>query len=159
MTNDTDTDGARLVGINHVALVVGDIETALEWYGTLFDLDLRGRTDSHAFIEMGDQFLALAETEQDPNHVDQQRHIGLVVDEARAVEHRLAELDVDRLQTDGFDFRDPWGNRIQIVEYEKVQFTKAANVLRGMGFGNLNKSAAAIDELAEKGMAPNRENT
>lgn len=157
--NDADTVRARLVGINHVALAVGDVDEALEWYGTLFDLDLRGRTDTHAFIDMGDQFLALTAAEQDDDVFDEHRHFGLVVDDPRAVEGRLADLDGDRLQTDGFDVRDPWGNRIQIVKYEDVQFTKGEDVLAGMGLDELHKSASAIEELAEKGMAPNRDST
>ncbi len=154
---DQDIEQARLVGINHVALVVDDVDEALEWYGTLFDINLRGRTDTHAFIDMGDQFLALTESEQEDDPSDEHRHFGLVVDEPSAVARQLAELEADRLRTDGFDFRDPWGNRIQIVKYENVQFTKEKNVLAGMGLNALDKSPSAIEELAEKGMAPPRD--
>ncbi len=155
---DSEDARARLVGLNHVALEVGDVEAALEFYRDLFAFDLRGRTDSGAFLDMGDQFVALAEadgsqegTERVP---DDHRHLGLVVDDADAVERRLEECGVERLSTGGVDFRDPWGNRIQVVEYGAVQFTKADHVLRGMGLSGLAKSDDAVAELAEKGMAP-----
>lgn len=143
---------ARLVGINHIALEVGDIEAALDFYRDIFEFDLRGRTDSAAFIDMGDQFLALSEGPADGRN--DHRHFGLVVDDSDAVERRLAEWEVEVLPTSGLDFRDPWGNRIQIVDYENVQFTKAEHVLAGMGLSNLEKFDSAIAELAEKGMAP-----
>lgn len=153
MTN-SDTRRARLVGVNHVALTVGDIEAALDFYAGIFEFDLRGRTDGAAFLDMGDQFLALAEADG-PENEDDSRHFGLVVDDAHAVERRLEERDVERLDsTSGLDFRDPWGNRIQIVGYEDVQFTKAEHVLRGMDLSALGKSESALAELAEKGMAP-----
>lgn len=151
--SDSDTARARLVGINHVALEVGDVEDALEFYGDIFEFELRGRTPSGAFLDMGDQFLALSEV-ADPGNADQHRHFGLVVDDADAVAERLQELDVEILPVSGLEFRDPWANRIQTVDYEAVQFTKAAHVLRGMDRSDLEKTDAAIAELAEKGMAP-----
>lgn len=151
---ESETARARLTGINHVALEVGSIEEALEFYGSIFEFDLRGRTDSMAFIDMGDQFLALAEADGAGGTADEHRHFGLVVDDATAVERRLDDLDVERLSAQGLEFRDPWGNRIQIVAYEEIQFTKAAHVLDGMGLSDLEKSESAIAELAEKGMAP-----
>jgi catechol 2,3-dioxygenase-like lactoylglutathione lyase family enzyme len=154
--NDSDTARARLVGINHVALEVGDIEEALDFYGDVFAFELRGRTDSGAFLDMGDQFLALSAVD-DPGDTDRHRHFGLVVDDADAVEGRLADLDVETLTGRGLDFRDPWGNRIQIVDYEEIQFTKADHVLRGMDLADLEKSDDAVAELAEKGMAPEEE--
>jgi len=154
--NDSDTARARLVGINHVALEVGDIEEALDLYGDVFAFELRGRTDSGAFLDMGDQFLALSAVD-DPGDTDRHRHFGLVVDDADAVEGRLADLDVETLTGRGLDFRDPWGNRIQIVDYEEIQFTKADHVLRGMDLADLEKSDDAVAELAEKGMAPEEE--
>jgi len=154
--NDSDTARARLVGINHVALKVGDIEEALDFYGDVFAFELRGRTDSGAFLDMGDQFLALSAVD-DPGDTDRHRHFGLVVDDADAVEGRLADLDVETLTGRGLDFRDPWGNRIQIVDYEEIQFTKADHVLRGMDLADLEKSDDAVAELAEKGMAPEEE--
>lgn len=151
----SDADHARLVGINHVALAVGDLEEALEFYGSIFEVDLRGRTDSAAFLDMGDQFLALMQDDGADGGRDTSRHFGLVVDNSDAVERQLQEHDVDRLDsTSGLDFHDPWGNRVQIVDYEDVQFTKAEHVLRGMNFSGLEKSESAIEELAEKGLSP-----
>ena len=155
MNDTSNPDRARPVGINHVALEVDDIETAVEFYRGLLAFELRGRTDSSAFLDMGDQFLALSESENsgDP---DDHRHFGLVVDDPEAVERRLDEMGIERLDTRGLDFRDPWGNRIQVVRYENVQFTKADHVLEGMGL-DLEKSDSAIEELEAKGMAPDRE--
>ena len=152
--SDRDGSHARLVGINHVALEVGDIEEALDFYGEIFDFDLRGRTTSGAFIDMGDQFIALAETDVAADTEDDHRHFGLVVDDLDAVESRLDELDVERVPTQGLEFRDPWGNRVQIVDYEEIQFTKPEHILNAMGLSELEKSDSALNELSEKGMAP-----
>jgi len=146
----TDAPRARPVGINHVALEVGDIEAALDFYREVFAFDLRGRTDGAAFLDMGDQFLALSAVD-DPGDPDAHRHFGLVVDDPAAVERRLADTDAESLG-DG-DFRDPWGNYVQVVAYEDVQFTKAEHVLDGMGL-DLGKSESAIHELREKGLVP-----
>ena len=151
--SDTTDPRARLVGMNHVALEVGDIEDALDFYGDIFDVELRGRSDTSAFIDMGDQFIALSETDDETDD-DRQRHFGLVVDDATVVEDRLEALDVDVLPGRGLDFRDPWGNRIQIVAYEDIQYTKPDHVLRAMGLDELEKTADAIAELEEKGMSP-----
>jgi catechol-2,3-dioxygenase len=151
---DADTSRARLVGINHVALEVGDLEAALEFYGAIFEFDLRGRSESGAFLDMGDQFLALTEKDESIDESDDHRHFGLVVDDLATVERRLEELDVERLSTTGLDFRDPWGNRIQIVAYEDIQFTKANHILRAMELSGLEKSESALNELSDKGMAP-----
>ncbi|WP_290818110.1 VOC family protein [Halovivax sp.] len=160
--SDSDDPGptderARLVGINHVAIAVGDVDEALERYGTLFDVDLRGRTETTAFLDMGDQFLAMAETGR-AGTPDEARHFGLVVDDAEAVERRLesnaeATVGFESLDASGIDLRDPWGNRVQVVDYEEIQFTKAEHVLSGMGLEGLEKTAAAREELAEKGLA------
>lgn len=154
----TERDRARLVGINHVALEVGDIDAALEWYGRLFAFELRGRSSSGAFIDLGDQFVALSETDAASDSADAVRHVGLVVDDFDAVERRLedADVDVERISTGGNDIRDPWGNRLQIVEYAEIQFTKADHVLEGMDVGaeRLRKTESALAELADKGMAP-----
>jgi catechol 2,3-dioxygenase-like lactoylglutathione lyase family enzyme len=141
----------RLLGINHVALEVDDVEEALGWYRRVFDFELRGRAGERmAFIDMGDQFIALAAGRtQAP---DDARHVGLVVDdkeEARAA-LRLAGVAV---QASGpLDFVDPWGNHLQVVDYREVQFTKTAEVLRGMGSGPLEKSERALRELRDKGL-------
>jgi predicted enzyme related to lactoylglutathione lyase len=155
-SDDGDHPRARLVGINHVALTVGDLDAALEWYDALFSVELRGRSPSMAFVDAGDQFLAFNEVAD--GSVDDVRHVGLVVDDAAAVESRLDAVDAERLATPHFDVRDPWGNRLQIVEYREVQFTKAAHVLAGMGLDpeadDLAKTAGALAELDAKGMAP-----
>jgi lactoylglutathione lyase len=143
---------ARAIGFNHVALEVGDIDEALAFYGRLFDFELRGRSKSSAFIDLGDQFLALQKgRSQAP---DDGRHFGLVVDDKDAVRRALVEAGVDLLPGQFFDFLDPWGNRVEIVSYENIQFTKAPNVLRGMGLSHLPKNQKAIEELSGKGMAP-----
>ena len=147
------TPRARLVGINHVALEVGDLEEALSFYGRLFAIELRGRVPGMAFVEMGDQFIALSEGRAQPP--DRARHFGLVVDDKDAVRRALDAAGIAPLPGRFLDFRDPWGNRIEIVGYDNIQFTKAPHVLRGMGLTHLAKSEKAIAELARKGMAPN----
>ena len=143
---------ARLIGFNHVAIEVGDLDEALEFYGRLFEIKLRGRGRSMAFVDAGDQFIAFSEgrTQSSDGH----RHIGLVVDDKRAVRRALTEMDVEVLPGRGLDFLDPWGNRWQVVEYSEIQFTKAPHILRGMGLGHLRKTEKAIEELRNKGLAP-----
>jgi catechol-2,3-dioxygenase len=141
---------ARLVGINHVALEVGDVGEALDWYGRFFELELRGRGGSMAFVDLGDQFIALA---RDPSpHVDRERHVGLVVDDKHEVRRTLEEAGVPVTPAPNLSFRDPWGNHVQVVDYRDVQFTKAPEVLRGMGL-ELEKSETAQAELREKGLS------
>jgi catechol 2,3-dioxygenase-like lactoylglutathione lyase family enzyme len=141
----------RLVGINHVVLEVADLGEALDFYGRVFDFELRGRVPGMAFIDIGDQFLVLAE-ERDTAPPDRERHFGLVVDDRDAVRRRLEEVGVEILGRRGLDFRDPWGNRVQVVEYGSVQFSKTESVLRGMGLDGLGKSEAALGELRAKGL-------
>ena len=143
---------ARAVGFNHVALEVGDIDEALAFYGRLFEFELRGRSDTDAFIDLGDQFIALQKGRRQPP--DDGRHFGLVVDDKNAVRKALADAGIATLPGPFLDFMDPWGNRIEIVGYANIQFTKAPHVLRGMGLAHLAKNADAIKELTEKGMAP-----
>ena len=146
-----DIERGRAVGLNDVALEVGDIEEALAFYGRLFDFELRSKSESMAFIDLGDQFIALQKGRR--QRPDDGRHFGLVVDNKEAVRRALADAAVDSLPGPFLDFRDPWGNRIEIVGYDNIQFTKAPNVLRGMGLEHLVKSEGAIKELAEKNMA------
>ena len=142
---------ARALGINHVVLEVGSIDEALEFYGAILEFKLRGRVEGRAFIDLGDQFIQLSENRtQEP---DGQRHFGLVVDDREAVRRALTESGV-KLLDKRLNFYDPWGNRIEIVSYENIQFTKANHVLTGMGLANIEKTSEAIAELAEKGMAP-----
>jgi lactoylglutathione lyase len=143
---------ARLVGFNHVALEVGDIEAALAFYGRLFDFELRSKSDSMAFIDLGDQFIALQKGRTQP--ADDGRHFGLVVDDKETARKALADAGVATLPGPFLDFFDPWGNRIEIIGYDNIQFTKAPHVLRGMGLAHLAKNDKAIKELADKGMAP-----
>jgi lactoylglutathione lyase len=148
----TKATKARVVGFNHVALEVGDIEAALDFYGRLFDFELRSKSDDMAFIDLGDQFIALQKGRAQA--ADDGRHFGLVVDNKEAVRKALADTGVETLPGPFLDFRDPWGNRIEIVAYDNVQFTKAPNVLRGMALQHLSKNKTAIKELTDKGMAP-----
>ena len=145
------TNRPHLVGINHVALEVGDLEAALGFYGEIFELGAIDREPGMAFIDMGDQFLALSEGRTQPP--DRARHFGLVVDDKPATRAVLEKRGVEIRPGPRLDFLDPWGNQIQIVDYRDIQFTKAPNVLRGMGLTRLTKNEKAKKELAEKGMS------
>jgi predicted enzyme related to lactoylglutathione lyase len=147
----TDADKPRLVGINHIALEVGNIDEALEFYGKIFDFALRGKRPGNAFIELGDQFINLMETKT--RHEDQRRHFGLVVDDRSSVRARVEAAGGRLLPGPFLDFLDPWGNRVEVIEYANIQFTKAPHVLHAMGF-DLDKNENARRELADKGMAP-----
>ncbi len=146
----TDTRKARALGLNHVALEVGDIEAALAFYGGFLDFELRSKSATAAFIDLGDQFIALSTGRSQPR--DDHRHVGLVVDDKEAVRAALEAMGVVVLPGRFLDFYDPWGNRIEIVAYQTIQFTKTAAVLRGMGITDLDKTEAARAELAAKGM-------
>ena len=141
---------ARLVGLNHVALEVGDVEEALAFYGRIFELELRGRSGRMAFVDIGDQFVALAEGRTQPP--DAHRHFGLVVDDKEAARRALQEAGVEVPGNGRLDFRDPWGNHVEVVDYREIQFTKDENVLRGMGLDGLEKSEKALEELRSKGL-------
>jgi predicted enzyme related to lactoylglutathione lyase len=140
----------RLAGINHVALEVGDLEQALAFYGEIFEIELRGQMASMAFIDIGDQFIALSEGRRQQR--DDSRHFGLVVDDKEAVRAAVQEAGAEIIPGRGLDFLDPWGNRVQVVEYGDIQFTKAPEILRGMGLDDLAKSPEALRELREKGL-------
>jgi extradiol dioxygenase family protein len=143
---------ARLIGINHVALEVGDLDAALEFYGRWLEFELRGRVPGMAFLDAGDQFLALAEGRaQAP---DDGRHFGLVVDDRDAVRAALDDAGIEVEPGRGLNVRDPWGNLVEVVDYREIQFTKAPSVLAGMGLEGLAKTEAARRELAEKGLTP-----
>ena len=143
---------ARLIGINHVALEVGDIDEALQWYGRYFEFELRGRIgDRMAFLDMGDQFIALSAGRS--GEPDRSRHFGLVVDDKEGVRAAMREAGLDVGPTGSLDVHDPWGNQIQIVDYREIQFTKASDVLHGMGLGELTKSESAQLELRDKGLS------
>lgn len=145
----------RLVGLNHIALEVGDIEEALRFYGSIFDFRLRGSHKDDkgnvvmAFIDMGDQFIALSRgRHQKP---DRDRHFGLVVDDRSAVRDLAVKAGAKMLETNFLDFLDPWGNRIEVVEYSDLQFTKSPGVLHAMGL-RLPKTDKARQELQAKRM-------
>ena len=141
---------ARAIGINHVALEVGDIDEALAWYGRFLDFELRGKRATMAFIDLGDQFLALSSPRrQGP---DDGRHFGLVVDDKEGVRAALIEAGVGVAPQGGLRFEDPWGNSVEIVDYRDVQFTKAPAILAALAPDGLEKSEAAREELARKGL-------
>jgi lactoylglutathione lyase len=144
---------ARVIGINHVALEVGDIEEALAFYARLFGFELRGRVPGMAFVDLGDQFLALAEGREQPR--DDGRHFGLVVDDLGAVRRALDEHGIEAIETgggSGFDFYDPWGNRVEVVEYSEIQFERTPGVKRKLGIEGLEKSESARREIEERGL-------
>ena len=149
MSDDTKP---RLVGINHVALEVGDIDAALAWYGRLFRFTLRGRGERNAFIDMGDQFINLTLAPMPARTETERRHIGLVVDDRSRILELAKAAGAKMVEGPFLDFLDPWGNRLEIIEYANIQFTKAPNVLHGMGLA-LDKNDKARKELADKGMA------
>jgi lactoylglutathione lyase len=140
------------VGINHVALEVGDLEEALDFYGRVFDFELRGRVRGMAFVDMGDQFLALSQGRA--AGPDEDRHFGLVVDDREAVRRALEEAGADIVRSRGLRFRDPWGNNVEVVEYGDIQFLKDEEVLAALGLAGLEKSEDALRELEEKGLRP-----
>ncbi|MEO1222625.1 MAG: VOC family protein [Pseudomonadota bacterium] len=141
---------ARAVGINHIALEVGDIDEALDFYGGFLEFTLRSKSTGMAFIDLGDQFIALSRGRSQPG--DDERHFGLVVDDKEAVRRVLEDMGVEIVSSRFLDFYDPWGNRIEIVGYDNIQFSKTEGVLRGMGLDGLGKTEKAMKELADKGM-------
>jgi catechol 2,3-dioxygenase-like lactoylglutathione lyase family enzyme len=149
--NNQHPKKARALGINHVVLEVDDLDKALEFYGSLFEFTLRGKSDHNAFIDLGDQFIQL--TLGRTQVPDTKRHFGFVVDDREAVKCAMERIGIKSIN-DRMNILDPWGNRIEIVPYDDVQFTKADHVLKGMGVGRLPKTANAIEELKKKGMAP-----
>jgi lactoylglutathione lyase len=148
----TEGNRPRLIGINHVAIEVGDINEALDWYGRIFDFMLRGKGERAAFIDMGDQFINLTLTSDYAVNGVEKRHLGFVVDDRSRVIELAKSAGARFVEGPFLDFLDPWGNRLEIIEYSNIQFTKAANVMRGMGLA-LGKNEKARKELADKGMA------
>ena len=143
---------ARAVGINHIALEVGDIDEALAFYGRFLEFDIARRSESGAFIYFGDQFINFSRGRRQAP--DDDRHFGIAVDDKELVRRTLAEMGVELLDGRFLDFLDPWGNRVEITTYTNIQYTKADHVLRGMGLGHLRKTEQAVEELRKKGMAP-----
>ena len=145
------SDRARLIGINHVALEVGDLDEALALYGRLFEFELRGRSHGMAFIDMGDQFLALAErANAEP---DASRHFGLVVDDIEVARAAVEREGLEIVGSRGLTFLDPWGNQVQVVDYRRIQFERTAGVRRKLGIDGLAKDDSALAEIADRGLA------
>jgi lactoylglutathione lyase len=149
----SDDRKPRLVGINHVAIEVGDIDEALAWYGRVFSFTLRGKGERNAFIDMGDQFINMTRVPDYRQDGVERRHIGFVVDDRSSVKARAEAAGAKMVEGPFLDFLDPWGNRLEIIEYSNIQFTKAPHILKGMGLDDLDKNANARKELADKGMA------
>jgi catechol 2,3-dioxygenase-like lactoylglutathione lyase family enzyme len=141
----------RLVGINHVAIEVSSLDEALDWYSKIFDFTLRGKGERNAFIDMGDQFINFTVVPQYQAEGEEKRHIGFVVDDRSQVIELAKAAGARFVEGPFLDFLDPWGNRLEIIEYSNIQFTKAPHVMRGMGLA-LDKSDKAKQELADKGM-------
>ena len=149
--SDPSETKARVLGVNHVVLEVGDLDQALEFYGKLFEFTLRGRSEHNAFIDLGDQFIQL--TLGRTQVADTKRHFGLVVDDREAVRRAMERNGIESIN-ERLNILDPWGNRIEIVPYDDCQFTKAPQILAGMGVRSIAKTENALDELRKKGMAP-----
>jgi lactoylglutathione lyase len=143
--------GVRAIGVNHVALEVDSVDAALEWWAQFLAFELRGHRGRMAWIDLGDQFIALSEPRTQP--ADTSRHFGLVVDGKETLRTALRDAGVSVPSSGSLRFRDPWGNNIEVVDYRDVQFTKAPAVLAGMGSGDLRKSDGALAELREKGLS------
>jgi len=140
----------RLAGINHVALQVDDLEEALAFYTALFEPTAVDRSEEDAaFLEIGDQFIALFER----GSREEEPHFGLVVDDREAARAALRAAGAEILPGHRLDFRDPSGNRVQVVQYDQVQFTKPDHVLEAMGLPG-EKSEPALAELRAKGLEP-----
>ena len=153
----TDDSKPRLVGINHVALEVGNVEEALSFYRAVFDLELRGSRQDEtgrmtmAFLDMGDQFLAISEGRRQP--ADDGRHFGLVVDDKEAVRAAVDREGLRRVPGRRLDFYDPWGNRFEVVAYGDIQFDRVPGVKRKLGIEDLPKSDSAQKEIRDRGLA------
>ncbi len=155
MTKKTESPKAYAVGINHVALEVGDIDEALAFYGRFLNFEIHEQNDTAAFIYFGDQFINF--TKHSDRKPDQKRHFGIAVDDKELARRTLEDMGVTFLGNDFLDFLDPWGNRVEITTYTNIQYTKADHILRGMGLSHLYKTEQALAELHAKGMAPDNE--
>lgn len=143
---------ASAIGINHVALEVGDIEEAIKFYSDFLDFEVHKKNEMQAFIYFGDQFINF--TKNDDRQPDRKRHFGIAVDDKELVRQTLKQMGVKLLEGSFLDFLDPWGNRVEITTYSNIQFTKADHVLRGMGLDHLKKTDQALAELDAKGLGP-----
>lgn len=152
MNPENDKAKAVAVGINHVALEVGDIDEALAFYGAFLEFEIQSRGENAAFIYFGDQFINFSRG-RNPGK-DQARHFGIAVDDKDLARRRLEDMGVETSTGRFLDFHDPWGNQVEITTYQNIQFSKADHVLRGMGLSHLEKTEDARRELAAKNMAP-----
>jgi catechol 2,3-dioxygenase-like lactoylglutathione lyase family enzyme len=142
--------GVVPIGVNHVAFEVRDLDEALAWYQRFFEFTLRGRRAKMAWIDLGDQFIALSEGA--PEAPDRGRHVGLVVDDKEALRSALLDAGIDVSRSGSLRVRDPSGNQLEIVDYRDVQFTKTPAVMRAIGLGGLHKHDSALRELRDKGV-------
>ena len=141
---------ATAIGINHVALEVGNIAEALAFYGSFLNFTITSQSEDAAFIYFGDQFINFAKGRtQTP---DEKRHFGIAVDNKELVRDTLIEMDVALLGGRFLDFLDPWGNRIEITTYTNIMFSKHTTILRGMGMDHLQKTDEALSELDKHGL-------
>ncbi len=148
----SDQQKANAIGINHIALEVGDIDAALAFYGSFLNFEISSRSDTAAFIYFGDQFINFSKgRKQGP---DDARHFGIAVDDKELVRRTLKDMGVELVSEKFLDFLDPWGNRVEITTYAKIQYTKADHVLKGMGLTHVTKTDEALQELAKKNMVP-----
>lgn len=152
MTQRKQGQKAKAVGINHIALEVGNIEKALAFYGEFLEFEIDSQNENAAFIYFGDQFINFSVGRR--QGADDERHFGIAVDDKEAARAKLQEMGVEILDSRFLDFLDPWGNRVEITTYVNIQYTKADHVLKGMGLGHLTKTDEALSELEKKGMAP-----
>ena len=141
---------ATAIGINHIALEVGNIAEALAFYGSFLNFTITSQTEDAAFIYFGDQFINFAKGRtQTP---DEKRHFGIAVDDKELVRNTLTEMDVTLLGGQFLDFLDPWGNRIEITTYTNIMFSKTTAILRGMAMDHLQKTDQALAQLSKHGL-------
>jgi len=141
---------ATAIGINHIALEVGNIAEALAFYGSFLNFTITSQSEDAAFIYFGDQFINFSKGRtQTP---DEKRHFGIAVDDKELVRNTLTKMDVALLGGRFLDFLDPWGNRIEITTYTNIMFSKPTAILRGMGMDHLQKTDEALSELDKHGL-------
>ena len=141
---------ATAIGINHVALEVGNIAEALAFYGRILNFTITSQSENAAFIYFGDQFINFAKGRaQVP---DEKRHFGIAVDNKELVRDTLIEMGVALFGGRFLDFLDPWGNRVEITTYTNIMFSKSTAVLRGMGMDHLQKTDESLAELDKHGL-------
>src|ERR1700760_404977 len=140
----------RALGINHIALEVHDLDEALAWWERWFEFTLRGRRPQMAWIDLGDQFVALSEG--GPEAPDRGRHVGLVVEDREALRQALLAAGESVSPEGSLRLRDPFGNLLEIVDYREIQFSKTPAALRALGVDGLEKTADAQREMRDKGL-------